>query len=549
MKKFLCLICSMMLFMTGCAYEFVSLSRQVRAQDTALLEAENLVVTGTSAAHFGTSLNLSMRSPRTLNPLINQDKSVDRILRLIFEPITEVRENMRPTPNLASRINFAADGMSAVVTLREDVFWSDGIRMTSSDVAFSVGVIRGNLGSEIYRKIIRDISAIEIIDSSNFRVRFSRPQGGMSYALNFPVIPRHHYEGHINFSSWVNMLPVGNGLFRVESIEPVNRAVLVPNEVSIRGGNRPYIERVYVLMTDDATTDLMAFEQGIINALSTDVTAFGRFSGARAVTTTTYDTNNFVFLGFNLARPLTAQPGIREAVAHALDREHVVESIYLGRGQKAATIINPVSYLFRSDISAQEFNMEEARNILFNIGTTNQEGALSLEVNGGDHRLEFRLLVNEESPERVAIAGHLRDNLELLGMIIHLDIYDFETYLSRLNAGNFDLFLGAFNFDVMPDFKPLFHSNSIGPHSYNNFAFRSEAVDEILGHIDGAGNEEELWSFVSELQEAIATEKPLIPIVFTQRALLTDARIIGDIRPVMNNIFSNVGQWRIEWAN
>jgi len=549
MKKIICILCGVIFFLSGCTQEFVSLRQQVREHDVAATSVENMVATGTSSTHFGSSLNLSMRNPRTLNPLINQDSSVDRMLRLVFEPLTEIRENMRPTPNLASRINFSADGMSAAVTIREDVFWSDGSRMTAGDVAFSVNIIRSDIGSAIYKDVIRDITAIEIIDSSNFRVRFSRPQGGMSYALNFPVIPRHYYEGHINFTSSRNMMPVGNGVYRVESVESVVRVVLIPNEISIRGRNRPFIEQVDVLIIDDADTDFMAFEQGIINTLDADATAFGRFSGSRAITTTTYDTNNFVFLGYNLGRPLTADRGVREAIAHALDREHILESIYLGRGQSATTIINPVSYLFRSNTTVAEFNMEEARNILFRTGAGTQEGVLSKDINGRAHRFEFRLLVNAESHERIAIARNLRDNLEMLGMVIHLDIYDFEAYLDRLNSGNFDLFLGAYNFDIRPDFKPLFHSSSIGGSLYNHFAFRLDTVDELLEQVDSARNEEEFWFFIGELQEAIAIEKPVTPIVFTQRALLTDARIIGDKRPVLSNIFYNVGQWRIEWVN
>jgi len=490
-----------------------------------------------------------MRNPRTLNPLINQDRSVDRVLSLLFEPLVDIRENMRPTPNLASRINFAADGMSAVVTIREDVFWSDGSRMVSGDVAFSVATIRSDIGSAIYQEVIRDIASIDIIDSSNFRVRFSRAQGGMSYALNFPVIPRHWYEGHINFNSPRNMLPVGNGVYRLESIESVVMVNLVPNETSVRGRNRPYIERVRVMIIDDADTDFMAFEQGIINALDADTTAFGRFSGSRAVTTTTYDTNNFVFLGFNFRRPLMADRAVRAAIAHAVERDHILDSIYLGRGRGATTVINPASYLFRSNISVEEFSMEEARNTLFAAGALSTEGVLEKTVAGANLRFELRLLVNEESAERVAIANNIRDNLEMLGMIIHLDIYDFETYTERLSAGNFDLFLGAFNFDMKPDMKPLFHSNSIEGQSYNHFAFRSDVVDELLGQIDRAVNEEEFWLFMGELQEALAYEKPVVPIAFTQRALLTDARIVGDKRPVLSNIFSNVGQWRIEWVN
>jgi len=512
-------------------------------------EVEDIVLTSRGAAHFGTSLNLSMRNPHTLNPLINQDRSVDRVLKLIFEPLVEIRENMRPTPNLASRIVFAADGMSAVVTLREDALWSDGTRITSGDVTFSLSVIRSPLGSSIYQAITRDISTIEIIDSSNFRVRFSNPQGGISYALNFPPIPRHYYDNHINFSSNRNMMPMGSGIFRVDSFESAHRVNLVPNENRMMG-QRPYIEQVTILITDNEQTDFTAFEQGIINILDTEATAFGRFSGARAITTTAYDTNNFVFLGFNFRSHLMDNRDVREAIAHAIDKEFIQESIYLGRARAATTVVNPISFLYNpggAGTVTHGFNMEEVRTILFRIGARHQEGVLSKELSGLNLPFELRLLVNAESPERIAAAMHIKSNLEEFGMIIHLDIYDFETYLERLSAGNFDMFLGAFNFSVKPDFKPLFHSSNIG--LYNHFSFRSERVDELLEQLDTARTEDELWSLMGEFKAIMAYELPVVPIVFTGRTLLSDARITGEMRPVLNNIFSNVAQWRIEWVN
>ena len=535
------------LFTSGCVYDIANLLQQTEAYEETYDAGSIILVEPLGgAAYFGMSLNLAMRNPQTLNPLINQDVSVDRMLRLVFEPLVEIRENMRPAPNLASRIVFANDGMSAVVTIRGDAFWSDGMKVTSNDVAFSVSVINGPSGSYIYRGIISDIAGIDIIDGDNFRVRFTRPQGGMSFALAFPVIPRHYFEGHINFSSPRNMAPVGNGVFKVESVETVSRVILVPNENSMIR-NRPHIQRAYAFITDSSETDFMAFEQGIINVISTDIMAFGRFSGTRNVTITNYDTNDLVFLGFNFNRPLMADKNIREVVAHALNRDHIVNNIYLGIGRASASVINPASHFYRPNLSVHDFDMEMARNMLFRIGARDHEneGVFSKEVAGQFRRLEFSILVNEESPERVAIARILRDNLEELGMRIHLEIHDFETYLDRLAAGNFDMFLGTYKFCAMPDFMPLFHSSSIGT-SYNYFAFGSENIDGILEQIAYARNEEQLWHALSDLQEAIAYELPIISIKFAQSTLVTDVRIGGDKRPVMNNIFNNVEMWRLD---
>ena len=542
-----CTLLAISLLLSGCFYEIVNLVQRAGSVAEEYYDNSiNLTPTAGGAAYFGTSLNMSMRNPLTLNPLINQDRSVDRVLGLVFEPLVEVRENMRPAPVLASRIIFADDGMSALVTLRSDALWSDGISITSTDVAFSVNVINSELGSYIYREVTRDIVGVDVIDRDNFRVRFSSPQGGMSFALAFPIIPRHYFEGHINLTSPRNMAPIGSGVYRVESVEAVSRVNLVVNENNMLR-TIPYITRAYAIITDSTETDFMAFEQGIVNVLATDIMGFGRFSGIRNVAITNYDTNNFVFLGFNQRNLLMADLEVREIIAHAINREHILNNIYLGIGRASSGIINPVSHFYRPNLVYPEFDMEKARNLLFQIGARDHdnEGVFSKEINGQLRRMEFRLLVNIESPERIAIAHTIKENLEMLGMKVHLDIYDFETYLQRLNAGNFDMFLGIYGFSAMPDFMPLFHSDSINPEAYNHFSFSSDTVDGLLEQIERAPNEETLWQLFSELQEVISRELPIIGIKFSQNTLLSDMRISGDKRPVMGNVFNGVERWQL----
>jgi len=311
--------------------------------------------------------------------------------------------------------------------------------------------------------------------------------------------------------------------------------------------NRPYIQHAYALITDSSATDFMAFEQGLINVIGTDIMTFGRFSGIRNVTITNYDINDLVFLGFNLNNALLSDRYVREIIGHTINRDHVVNNIFLGTGRESVSIINPVSHFYRPNLEYPEFNMDIARNKLFQIGARdhNNEGIFSREISGEFRRLEFSILVNEESPERVAIAHMIRDNLELLGMRVHLEIHDFETYIGRLESGNFDMFLGMYSFSVMPDFMPLFHSSSIGAESYNHFSFSQERVDRLLEQAANAPNEETLWNALGELQEAIAYDLPIISIKFAQSSLLTDTRLGGDKRPVMGNIFNGVERWQL----
>ena len=547
MKRILLIIISACLFLSGCdiSYLGIGIHSASNAPAAGVMAVQTPAPSASYVPRFNRELNLSMRSPKTLNPLVNSDVTVDKVLRLIFEPLCEVRNNMRPTPNLLSRVEFSTDGMSAACTIREDVYWSDGVKMSSGDVQFSVNAINNENGSEIYKRIVENITSVDIIDNANFRVRFDRPQGGAAYSLCFPVIPRHYYGGEISLNSKTAFAPVGNGIYELSEISSMREIWLANNKNSFK--NKPYIDLVRVLIMDDGKTDMQAFDQNIIDAIDSSHLAFGKYSGSKDITTTVYDTNNYVFLGFNFHNQVLADDMIRKAIAHSVDKNKIIESIYLNNAQKAMSVINPSSYLYELELADYEFNLDEAKNLLFQAGysDSNLDGTLSKEVAGYTMRLNFRLIVNEENTERIKIAQMIKENLELLNCVVNIEIYDFESYMAKIESGDYDMFIGMLNLDARPDLRFMLHSESVAAGS-NYFNYKSEYLDTLIETAENARTETDLISAVSGIQKYVAEDMPCVSIAFVQRALLSDAGIKGDKKPVMGNIFFNVEEWKIE---
>ena len=547
MKKILPVILSICLMLTGCDISYVGMGIQDReaALQSPPPAAPAPMATDNYIPRFNSELNLSMRAPKTLNPLVNSDVTVDKVLRLIFEPLCELRENMRPAPNLLSKVEFSSDGMSAACTLREDVYWSDGVKMSSGDVQFSVNAINNDNGSDIYKSIVKDITSVDIIDSSNFRVRFRVAQGGAAYSLCFPVIPRHFYSGEIRESSGTAFTPVGNGVYKLSEIKSIRELTLASNENSFR--NKPYIEQVRVFIMDDGETDLQAFDQNIIDAIDSSYMAFGKYSGSKDIITTAYDTNNYVFLGFNFSNAIFSDIMVRQAIAHSIDKDKIMESIYLNNASKADSIINPSSYLYEHELNDYKFDLNEAANLLFQAGCADNDldGVLDKEIAGFARALKLTLLVNEENAERIKIAQAIKTNLELLNFVVDIEVCDFESYMTRVESGDYDMFLGTLNLDARPDFRFFLHSESVSEGS-NYFNYKSDDLDVLIEIAEDARSESELIAAMSAVQGYLAEDLPCISIAFVKRALLSDAGIKGDKKPVIGNIFFNVEEWKIE---
>lgn len=469
----------------------------------------------------GGTLRLSMRNPHTLNPLLNTDVTVNSILNLMFEPLAILDEQQRPIPNLAESFYFALDGRSAVIRMRPGIFWSDGQPITAHDLAFSLDTIYQAGQQTIYKNVVYNMTSWYVLDDFTVEIHYREPSSSNIYLLCFPLIPRHH---HANDTQ-----PLSSGFFRFQHYITMDEMLLTANPRALRG--QPYIERVSIIITPDKETDLYAFNQGIIDVAHTEVAVWGRVREQRQVNITDYVSNLYEFIGFNFRNPLLQELQLRQAIAHSINIPEIVESIYLNHATLASSPVNPASWLYETPSANHTFSLETAQALLRSVRARHPEIVLTL-------------LVNEENDERVTIARILQDNLESIGVICQLYVLPFEEYQARIQAGNFDMFIGGFTKSLDQDWRFAFHSNAMAS-GRNVFRYYSETMDQLLMQTLHANRDETFRLAKGSFQEYFADNIPVISLVYRNRALLTDLRIGGEKRPVLNNIFHNVHEWYI----
>ena len=492
-------------------------------------------------AQTGGTLHISMRNPQTLNPILNEDATVDTMLRLVFEHLFIPDENLKAIPNLAESVEFSEDGTYAVLTLRDDVVWSDGTPMRANDVIFTLDKIRDNPQS-IYAQVTQTIESYSIINQSTIRVNFNTSSRGQGDMFLFPIIPQHYYSGQTDPASERNMRPLGNGPFMFESHTLVREVVLTSNPMSFRP---PYIETVHVLIISDIETEFHALGNGIIAVLGANILDFGRYGGTRELNITSVPKYHFDFIGFNFENSIFDDKRVRQAVAYTLPKDEFVDAVYLGQAVRATSPINPMSWIYEENTRRHNIDLESARNLMAESYyiEISSNGSLENITTEESTPLVFRVLVNEENTERVQIATTLKQNLEAIGVTVEFMVYDFEQYMEHIKSRNFDLALAGLNLGLMSDLRFLLHSSQI---EYSNFmSYSSRIVDMLLTQAINALDEETYKEIMSNLQKYIGEELPIISIAFRTGVLLTDPSIRGELAPGLNNIYQNIDQWFI----
>ncbi|MCL2463167.1 MAG: ABC transporter substrate-binding protein, partial [Defluviitaleaceae bacterium] len=280
----------------------------------------------------GGTINLTMRPAVTLNPLMNEDESVDAALKLIFEPLMKIDGNFKPQPNIAD-IEMRADGMSDVITLADGVVWSDGTPVTTADIDYSLTVLRDDApDNAIYKQDMKNIASWAIIDDKSIIVNFLETFGGQEYMFNFPVIPAYYYENNPD----ADMNPMGDGVYKFESYTVQKEMILVKNDAY--WGQKPYLATLHFILTPDKDTALNSFEQGLVDALPADISDWGRFLGrfqGGNANVDEYDTLYFDFIGFNFNNPYLKNKNVRQAVCQAIDADALVSGSYLNHALRA----------------------------------------------------------------------------------------------------------------------------------------------------------------------------------------------------------------------
>lgn len=492
---------------------------------------------------YGGALNISMRTPVTMNPLINTDTTVGDVLKLLFEDIFVLNDEGIPMPNLADSIIFEEDGLSATVHLKEHIYWSDGTKITSDDFVYSFKTLTNADAEALYKDIIKDILSVSKIDASTVKLSFSRPSGGLGYMLLFPLIPMHYYS-KISDDSPKDLIPLGNGAYKYQDSETINSMSFSVNDMYFK--DSPYIEKVNIMMTSDTQTDYYAFEQNLTNIISADILDFGKYSPSRKTELTEFDTNYYDFIGFNFKNILFEDKKIRQAIAHLIDNEYIIQSIYLNHAYTATSVVIPSSWAYEPEVENYRYDVEMANNLIRQAGfeDKNNDGIVERDMAGMNFNFSVRLLVNEENKERVGIAKLLKKSLEEAGIGVELISCDFETYCQKLLANEFDIFVGGFNLSLKPDFNFAFHSAQIKSGG-NYFNYASEELDGYLSAAQNAVTQEAYKKELSNIQKYIASELPCISIAFRKKTLLYSENIKGEKSPAINNIYSNINQWYI----
>jgi peptide/nickel transport system substrate-binding protein len=486
----------------------------------------------------GTAIIAVSNDPGSLNPGISTGADVHTIADSMFNGLVGLDAGLNPIPDLAQSWEINEDSTVYTFHLAPNVQWHDGQPFSSADVKFSFEQILFNFHSRTKAGLGSVIEAIETPDEQTVVFRFKEPYGPLLQRLDVteaPILPQHIYEGTDPNTNPANLQPVGTGPFKLESYTKDDNVTLVRNENYFKPG-LPYLDRLIFKVIPDANTQLLALEQGEIDYLgSVPGSEVERLRGLNqfdlvGTTTGPGGGNCIMTIGFNLERDIFKDLRVRQAIAHAINRQQIVDQVIFGQGQVAsAPISSGIAWGHEAGLLDQyDYNPGKAAQLLDEAGyPLNAEGA----------RFSFDIV---HFPTFNKYSEVMKQNLAEIG--VNLSARPLEraaTVDTVFNLRDFDTTLISYCNGTDPDIgvRRMYVSNNIGNIPFSNAAtYRNPQIDELFAAAGATANIAERSRLYREAQEILAQDLPYWWLVETRG--LTGYR----------NAFNNFSPWTGQFA-
>jgi peptide/nickel transport system substrate-binding protein len=206
------------------------------------------------------------------------------------------------------------------------------------------------------------------------------------------------------------------------------------------------------------------------------------------------------YIGFNMQDAATAKPQVREAIAHAIDRESIIRHVFGGAAQPAASVLLPSHWAGSAALSSPQFDPSRARALLAAAGY------------GATHPLKL-VYKTSSDPFRIRLATILQSQLRDVGIDVALRSHDFGTFYGDIRAGRFQMYTLSWVGLKLPDiFRYAFHSESIPPGGANRGRLNDAALDAMIATAEAQTSPAAQAAGYRAVQDRLLTLLPIIPL-------------------------------------
>jgi peptide/nickel transport system substrate-binding protein len=477
----------------------------------------------------GGTLNFLVEpEPPTLVTIAHTAGPSVKVSPKVTEGLLTYDHDLNPKPQLATSWDVSDDHLRYTFKLREGVKWHDGKDFTSADVAFSILLLK-----QVHprgRGTFANVAEVLTPDPLTAVIVLSKPAPYLLQAFaagESPIVPKHVYEGTDAPANPNGSAPIGTGPYVFKEWVRGSHVVYERNPNYWDQG-KPYIDRLVVKFIPDAAARVAAFETGGVDLGGESPVPLSEIERLKANPALGIETRGYNYsptvsrIEFNLENKYLADIRVRQAIAHAINRKVLLNTVWYGWGHELKTPISErLSRWHDKEAPSYEFDTRKAEKLL-------DEAGFPRDANGVRFRLNHDYLPYGDGFKRVA--EYLKQALAKVGIEVNIRSQDFATYIKRVYTDrDFDFTNNSMGntFDPTVGVQRLYWSKNFkkGVPFSNGSGYANPEVDRLLEAAAVESDPEKRFEEFRDFQRIVARDIPDLNLIGLDQVTIYNRRV------------------------
>lgn len=483
----------------------------------------------------GTLISAMPSDPSSMIGMVAGESASLAIGSYLFNSLLKYDQNLDLSGELAESWQVADDKKTITFKLKPDLQWADGKPLTSADVLFTWQLITDENTHSPYASDYQLVTKAEAPDARTFIVHYSQPFApALESWASLQVLPKHKLAGQDIRTTSFAQKPLGSHYYQLKEWRHGEYIKLEKNPKSVLGPAN--IDHLIERIIPDPAAQFLELMADNIDSMSMDPITYARIIPSRPALQARLNQfkelgNSYTYLGFNLKRKPFDDVRVRKAINYAIDKQEIIDGVYLGLGITIASPYKPGTRWSNPDLIPYTFDPAKAKQLLAEAGfeDTNGDGV----VDRDGKKLSFEILTNLGNKQREKTAVIIQRRLKEVGIETHIRTLEWASLLTNfIKPGDFDAVVMGWGLGLDPDQYNIWHSSQQKPGQFNFIGYNNPAVDKLLEQGRLEFDPEKRMQIYHEFAKVLYEDSPLVYLSAGYGLTAIHKRVQGIMNPV-----------------
>ncbi|MCC8180329.1 MAG: ABC transporter substrate-binding protein [Planctomycetes bacterium] len=516
----------------------------------------------------GEMVTRAISFPGNLNNIITNEATVSTFWDLVIDPLGRRNRNdlTKYEPMLAESWEVSEDGLEYLIHLRRNALWQPYIDpvtkeqvaakpVTSRDFLFYWNTLQNTqIPADPLRTYLELMDRIEVVDDYTFKVVWKEPYSlGEEITMSLTPLPEHYYRPD---SSWDddrfaqefiasprNQWIVGIGPYKLARWDKNTEAVFERDENYY--APKPSIKTRRIRIYPDSTLAFLDFQRDQIDSIGLspqqwhEETPEPLFQTVTSNVATAYEDSlewdrrkkagelpddyqyekfeypgqSWAYIGWNLQRPMFQDRQVRVALSHLVDKERILDEVFMGLGSIISGPFIPRSPYYNHQVKPIPFDIEEAGRLLAEAGweDTDGDGILDKDYDNSGIRkpFTFSLMIPANSPLIRQWSSIIEQDMIKAKIKMDIKPIEWSVYTQSLDQRSFDACTLFWTGGVEGDPYQIWHGAGASREASSNFiSYNSPEANRLIDEGRRTVDKQKRYAIYQRLHEVIAEDQP-----------------------------------------